>query len=159
MWASGSDPRPHASSRIEPRLAPRRARRLAGELDPVVQAERAVLPKLDRERRQAVAGPIRWSRYGPDGELGGGQRDRLFQRVATLEWRRLLAGPGADLGKARAGGEIGIGLGIANPRDRTAQPHLSVRRLPMEQQRALAACVEFPALRAVDVGVEHPSPL
>src|SRR5262249_42139974 len=112
--------RPHASSRIEPRLAPRRARRLAGALDPVGEAERAVLPKLDRERRQAVAGPIRWSRYGPDGELGGEQRDRLFERVATLEWRRLLAGPGADLGKARAGGEIGIGLGIADPRDRTA---------------------------------------
>src|SRR5712691_7825906 len=154
MSASGSDPKAHASSRIEPRLAPRRARRLAGELDPVVQPEWPVLPELDQERRQAVAGPIRRPRYGSDGELGGEERDRLLERVATLERRRLLAGPSADLGEARAGGEIGIGLRIVDPGDRTAQPHLPVRRLPMEQQRALPARVQLPALRTVDVGVE-----
>ena len=36
--------------RIEPRLGPGRARVAAGERDPVMQAERPILPELDRQR-------------------------------------------------------------------------------------------------------------
>src|SRR5215510_1088277 len=114
------------NSRIEPRLAPRRAERVADEFDPVVQAERPVLPELDGQRLEAVAGPIWRPRNRSDRELGGIERDRLLEGVPALERRRLLAGPGADLGEARAGGEIGVGLGILYPLHRTAQPHLPV---------------------------------
>src|SRR5712692_4702332 len=123
----------HDSSRIEPRLAPRRVQRVAAEFDPVMQPERPVLPELDQERPEAIAGPIRRSWYGANHEFRGEERDRLLEGVATLERCRLLAGPGADLGEARAGGEISIGLGILDALDRAAQPHLPVRRFPMEQ--------------------------
>src|SRR5262252_2836156 len=114
-------------SRIKPHLAPRRAGRVAAELHPVVQPERPVLPELDLHRLQPVAGPVRRPRDGSHYELGGDERDRLLESVAALERRRLLAGPGADLGEARAGGEIGVGLRVGDALDRAAQPHLPVQ--------------------------------
>src|SRR6476659_6948516 len=45
-------------SRIQPRLLPGCARRLAPEFDAVVQPEWPVLPELDHEWLQAVAGPM-----------------------------------------------------------------------------------------------------
>ena len=65
--------------------------------------------------------------------------------MAAFQRRGLLAGPGADLGEARAGGEIGVGLRILDPLDRPAQPHLPVERLPMEQQGALLGWRPIPA--------------
>src|SRR5260370_21868755 len=89
--------------RIKPRLAPRRAGCVAGELDPVMQAERPVLPELHDQGLQAVAGPIRRSWDRSDRKFRRGQRDRLLEGVTAFERRRLLARPGADLGEARAG--------------------------------------------------------
>src|SRR5262249_33507116 len=99
-------------SRIEPRLLPGRLERFAPELDPVMQPEWPVLPELDQEWPEAIAGPIRrpWNR--PNGKLCGVKRDRLLERMRALERCRLLAGPGADLGEARARRKIGISFRI-----------------------------------------------
>src|SRR6266511_6220406 len=88
--------------RVEPRLAPGRVEPLAAEFEPIMQPERPLVPELDQERPQAVAGPVRRSRDRPEGKFRGVERDRFLEGMATLERRRLLAGPGADLGKARA---------------------------------------------------------
>ena len=51
------------SSRIKPRLAPRRARPLAAELDAVVQPERPVLPELDAHWNDSKTRPVRRPRH------------------------------------------------------------------------------------------------
>ena len=104
--------RPHASSRVEPRLAPRCASVLAAELDAVVQPVGPILPEFHRQRQQTIARPVRrpWNRS--NGEFRRRERDRLLEGEAAFERRRLLARPGADLRQARTGGEISISLGI-----------------------------------------------
>ena len=69
--------------------------------------------------------------------------DRLLQREARFERARLLARPGADPAAAGAAGEIGVGLGRCDDRDRPAQPHLAARgsssgnRAPPSGRRAV----------------------
>src|SRR5262245_13591543 len=101
-----------------------------------MEPERAVLPELDRERLQAVAGPIRWSWNRSNGELGCHECDRFLEGMAALERRRLFAGPGADLSETRPGSEIGVGLRVRHPLDGAAQPHLPVGGLPVKEQSA-----------------------
>src|SRR5262245_1714844 len=48
----------YVSSWVKTRLAPRGARGVAAKLDPVVQPERPVVPELDRQRGQTIAGPV-----------------------------------------------------------------------------------------------------
>src|SRR5215475_8045514 len=124
-----------------------------------MQTERPVMPELDRQREEAIAGPIRRAWNRSHRVFRGVERDRLLEGVAALERRRLLAGPGADLGKAGPGGEVGIGLLVVDSRDRAAQPHLPVQRFPMEEERAFAAGVELVPLLAIDIGVEHEATL
>src|SRR5438034_8834847 len=98
--------------RIEPRFAPGRVERFAVEFEPIMQPELPLFPELDQERPQTVAGPVRRSRDRPEGKFRGIERDRFLEGMATLERRRLLAGPGADLGKARPRREVSIGFRI-----------------------------------------------
>src|SRR3982075_969692 len=147
--------RTYVSSRVKARLAPWRAGGLAAKFDPIVQPERAVVPELDGQRNQTVAGPMRRPRDRSDGEFCRVERDRLLEGVAALERRRLLAGPGADLRQARTGREIAVGLAVVDPLDRAAQADLAVQRLPVEEQGALGASIKLATLLAVDVGVEH----
>src|SRR5215471_14357709 len=100
----------YSISRVKPRLVPGRAGGLAAEFDAVVQAERPVVPELDRQREEAIAGPIRRARNRSERVFRGVERDRLLEGVAALERCRLLAGPGTDLRQARPGGEVGVGL-------------------------------------------------
>src|SRR6266851_10052916 len=65
--------------RIKPRLAPRRALRVTREFDPVMQPERPVLPELDLERLQPVAGPIRRSWNRSNREFRRREGDRLLE--------------------------------------------------------------------------------
>src|ERR1700759_2246122 len=99
-----------SSSGIKPRLGPVALRRLAVELDAVVQAERTVVPELETHRRDAPAAPARWARHLTDHVPGGDLGDRLLEGKAALQRLRLLARPGADLRLLGAGGEIGVGL-------------------------------------------------
>src|SRR6266446_10327901 len=119
----------HASSRVKPRLAPGCAWRAAAELDPVVQPVGPILPELNGHGDETIACPVGRARYGPDRELGHVERDRLLEGHAAFERRRLLAGPGADLGEPGAGREIGVGRRVLDPLDRPAQPHLAVEGL------------------------------
>src|SRR5438045_5945413 len=146
-------------SGIEPRLAPGLARPVAPELDAVVQAERTVVPELDRGRDQAEATPVRRAWNAPDEVFCRVDRDRLFEGEPALEWRRLAARPGPDLREPRTGGEIGVRLGFADRLDRAAQPDLAHQRLPMKYQGGLRAYLQLAALAAVEVGVEHEPPL
>src|SRR5918997_4470392 len=108
------------TSGVEPRLAPA----LAGsrENEPVVKPERPVLPKLDRDRCDAVAGPVGRAGDLADGVLGGVERDRLLESEAAFERPRLLARPGADAAVARAALEIGVRLRFGHACHRPPRP-------------------------------------
>src|SRR5262249_59210241 len=90
---------PENASGIETRLAPGPVERFTPELEPVMQAERALLPELDQEWSQAVAGPVWRSWDRADCEFCGVKRDRLLEGVRALQRRRLFARPRADLGE------------------------------------------------------------
>src|SRR4026208_2221820 len=95
------------SSWIEPALRKAREEIRAFELQPVMQAERPVLPELDGERldpgnrtagrrRDAETRPVGrpWPRA--DRVACGVAGHRLFQSKPAFEWPRLLGRPGAD---------------------------------------------------------------
>src|SRR6185295_14975502 len=108
--SAGRDRRAPRWSRIE--LLRRPAFAGAAIDQPVMQAERLVLPELDVVRDQAEARPMRRPRYRADRVFGGEGCDPLLQLEPAFQPARLLRGPGADLARFMAAGEIGIGLGI-----------------------------------------------
>src|SRR5262249_58099707 len=110
---------------IKPRFRPGRPCLRSAKFDAVMQSERPLVPEFHHAGHDAVADPEWRPRHRPDGELGGFERDRLFEGVAAFEWARLPAGPGADLGGARAACEIGIGLRFAHSYNRAAQTDLT----------------------------------
>src|SRR5262249_34763608 len=63
--------------------------------------------------------------------------------------------PGARLGGARAPRKIGLRFRILHPVQGATQSHLPVERFPMKKQRAFVVSIQFPALLAVDIGIEH----
>src|SRR5580698_3833509 len=140
--------------RIEPRLAPRRVRMLAPKRNPVMQAERTLLPKLDLLRYHAITRPVRRPRYGPDAEFCGKTRDRFLERQAAFKCSGLIAGPCTDLRHARARGEIRISFLGRHRLDNAAQPDLTLQRLPVKRQRRFWRVRQLAALHAVQVGVE-----
>src|SRR3954454_6063530 len=118
---------------IHPRLGPFLAGRVTAKFDAVVQAEWAVVPELDTRRRDPPAAPARRTRHLADDVLGGDLGDRLLEGEAALELLRLLARPGADLRLLRAGGEIGVGLGLGHRRHVAADADLTAQRLPVKK--------------------------
>ncbi len=94
-----------APSGIERAGRPRRVGRGPAILQPVVQAERAVLPELDQHGFQAEARPVRRPRHLADDVPGGVLGDALLQGEPALQRPRLVGGPGADLAAAVATGE------------------------------------------------------
>ena len=88
-------------------------RALAHEDAAVVQPEGHVLPELEAVGHHAVAGPVR--RAGNRPRPGSVFRIRRAGAPASArlgERARLVGRPGAEPGNARAGGEIGVGLGV-----------------------------------------------
>src|SRR5258708_28871024 len=83
-WMAGTSPAMTASSGIKPRLGPWLIRRRAAEFDAVVQAERAVVPKLELHRCNAPAAPARRARHFADDVFGGELCDRLFERKTAI---------------------------------------------------------------------------
>src|SRR5262249_56446192 len=102
-----------------------------------------------------VAGPVGRSWDRTDCEFCGVKRDRLLEGVRALKRRRLLAGPGADLGEPRPCRKISISFRIFDSLHRAAQSHLPIDRLPMKKQRGLVIAIELLSFLALDVGVEH----
>src|SRR5262245_19770224 len=76
-------------SRIEPGFGPGRLRAGATEHDPVVQAERPVLPKLDLEWNEPVAPPIGGAPHLAAGEALGETRHLGFKRRTAHKRARL----------------------------------------------------------------------
>src|SRR5882672_618354 len=142
------------ASGIEGPCRPGLAWRGAAVFQPVVQAERSILPELDQQRLYAIARPVRRPRHLADNMLGGDLRHALLQRKAALERPRLVRRPGADLAAAGAGGEIGIGLLGRGRRYRPFQAHLATQRFPVKQQCRLGLRQQVQALAAFSVGVE-----
>ena len=106
------------------------------------------------ERRHAEARPVGRAR-NVAWILGGHGLHRLLQSLAALQRPRLLRGPGAVAAAARAGGEIGVRLRIADRGDEAANAHLAPQALPMEVERRRLRRQQFLALGALEVGVEH----
>ena len=73
------------SSRIKPRLAPGLTESSTAELDPIMQAERPILPELHDQGQEAIAGPIRRSRNGTSHEFRTVERNRPLEGVGRLE--------------------------------------------------------------------------
>src|SRR6185312_13483452 len=141
-------------SGVKPRFAPRRAALGAAELDALVQPEWAVLPEFDGHWNDPKPRPIRRPGHAADGIFGGIARDGLLEGKPAFEWRRLIAGPGADLREPRAAGIVGISFGVGDALDRTAKAHLPGAGFPVKQQRGLGVVVQLAPLLAVHVGVE-----
>ncbi len=119
-----------------------------------MQAEGPVAPELDRDRRQAEARPVRRSRDLAEAEPQPHLGDPFAQLQRILHRPRLVRGPGAELGRAGPRGEIGVGLGVADRRDRPANPHLPPQGLPVEQQGRRRMRRQLAALGALQVGEE-----
>src|SRR3984957_8909108 len=120
-------------SGIEPRLRPGSTRAVAAEFDTIVQAERAVVPELELQRRDAPAAPARRARHLANNMFGGELGDRLFKGKTAFQRLRLLAGPSADLGLFRPGGEVSGGLGTGHRGHRATDAHLPAQRLPVKK--------------------------
>src|SRR6516225_2855628 len=120
-----------------------------------MQPEWPLVPEFHHGGHDAVADPEWRSRHRPDGELGGFERDRLFEGVTAFERGRLPARPGADLGGARAAREIGVGLRRINGYDLAAQADLAAQRFPVKGEAGLGVCGKLAALPAVLTGIEH----
>ncbi len=70
---------------------------------------------------------------------------------------RLPRRPGTDLAAPAARAEIGVRLFVGDPAHRTAHPDLTAEARPVETQRSVGICGEFPALATAEIGVEHES--
>src|SRR4029450_6035379 len=99
-----------APSGIERSGRPRRVGRGPAILQPVVQAERAVLPALDQHGFQTEARPMRRPRPLADDMPGGVLGDALLQGEPAFQRPRLVRRPGTDLAAAVAAGGIGGSL-------------------------------------------------
>src|SRR5215475_1404687 len=98
-----------------------------------MQAKRPLLPELDRERNDPITGPIARARHLAESIFGGIDRYCLFEGQTTFERRRLLAGPGAYLRLLGPGGEIGVGLFVADALDCAADSDRPIHRFSVER--------------------------
>src|ERR1700738_3096847 len=120
-------------SRIKPRFGPGLIRRLAAEFNAIVQSKGPIVPEFETYWCDPPPAPPRRPRHLADEVIGGDLGNRLLERESAFQRLRLLAGPGADLGLLRPGGEIGVGLGVAHGRHIAADPDLPAHRLPGKQ--------------------------
>ena len=143
--------------RVKPRPAPRCVRRVAPELDSVVQPKRPVLPEFDQQRHETVTGPVGRPWNCSQRKFRRAKRNRLLEGMPAFQRRGLFASPCTDLGKAWSRGKIGIGIAVLDTVDQTAQSHLPIQRLPVKQQSGLVAGIQFPPLLTVHIGVKNES--
>src|SRR5262249_39563878 len=130
-----------ASSRIKPRLAPRAPWVIALELHAIMETEWPLLPELDGNWHNPIAGPVGRPRNVTDGVFRGIYGHRLLERESAFQRGRLLAGPGADLGLLGSGGEVGSRLVLGDVITGPAHTPLPVHRLPVEDKRGQRLCV------------------
>ena len=121
-----------------------RCRRSRSVAEAVVEAARAALPELEHVGDAAATRP----------SAAGGARRTSANRSSTAATQALELGavgdhlalrrrPRADLARPRAGGEVGVALGVVEPLDVPAHPNLAVQIEPAEDaptpRRALRA--------------------
>src|SRR5258708_1295935 len=114
----------------------------------------AAASNLEALRHDAIARPMWRPRHGPVAETLLGRGDTRLEHRAARHRARLVGCPRADLRLARAGREIGVGLGGAHRLGRALDAHLAQQRLPVEAQRNARIGGEFAALAAVHIGGE-----
>ncbi len=138
----------------------RRPAGVAPEHHAVMQAppERPVGPEFHLDRADAVAGPVRRARHAAERLIRRRLGHRRLQREAPLQRAGLLAGPGAYLRQARAGGEIGVGLRRAHLLHRPARPDLAAQRFPVEHHGRLGLAGKLHALGASSELVKNTKP-
>src|SRR6185437_14531689 len=73
------------SSRVQPRLGPRRLRRVTRKFDAVVQAEGTVVPELEVTGGNAPAAPARRARHLADHVLRRDFRNGLLEGEAAFQ--------------------------------------------------------------------------
>ena len=124
--------------------------------EPVVQPVETALPELERRRDDAVATPV----------LGAGDLvvvapaldllvDPGVERGPVGHHLALRRRPRALLAAARAGGEVGVGLGRGHPLDPALDPDLTLDLVPREHDGRDLRGVELDALAAGVVGEER----
>jgi len=103
----------------------------------VVQAVGAALPQLDGVGPQAVAAPVVRPRDVAR-EAPVHLPHPLLELLPVPDHRALGRRPRTELGAARAGGEVGVGLLGGQPLDRTLQPLYRAARLEGPVERLTA---------------------
>ena len=142
-----------AASGVQPRPAPALA--AARERDAVVQAERAVLPELDRDGRDAEAGPVGRARDVAEARYRArGARPPSPARSGSR------AGAIAGSPRRRSGCRAGGSRNRRPPRRRSprhgaARADLAAQALPVQHERRLRLRGELAALARFGIGVEH----
>jgi hypothetical protein len=124
----------------------------------LMQAELRAVPELDATRHHAQPTPAFRSRHIAAGKTRFGGGHARIEFLARGQGARLQRRPRADLAHARARGEVGIGLAVADTLHTALDAHLDARftqAAPQEQQRHLRVGLQLAALVAVQVGIEH----
>ena len=83
--------------------------------------------------------------------------DALLECGARWQRAGLLGGDGTEAGNAGAGGEVGVGLGVAHRTDGPLDADLAAQRLPVEQHRGMRVGEQLAAFAALVVGIEDES--
>src|SRR5262249_1501332 len=81
-------------------------------------------------------------------------KEALLEALAALKRTRLVGRPGAELGIAASGGEIGIRFTIGEGFDEPLDADLAAKRLPVKEKGGLGIGAKLFALGTFLVGVE-----
>src|SRR5690606_25243796 len=141
------------NSGVKPGAPPHLVGASAPEYDPVVQAERTLLPEFDFEGDHSEARPVSGARRLSACELLFEAHDGFFQHLPVGKRAGLLGRPGADPAAPRAGRVIGVRFRRRHLLDMAANPDLALQRLPVEAERRPWPAQKLAALRALVIRV------
>ncbi len=119
-----------------------------------MEAAGLALPELDLLGAERVAAPEGRARDVPTREPFLDLAHQGVQRLAVGQRLALGRGPGADLGVARAGREVLVGLRLGQPLHGPADPHLAVELAPVEDERSPVCRLQLSCLGRLEVGEE-----
>jgi hypothetical protein len=127
---------------------------LVAVAEAVVQPVLALLPELDLLGRDPVTAPVMRALDVASLEALGHFLHPAPQRLAAVDHAALVRCPGAELGLAGAAGEVEVGVGFAEPRNRAGDANLPSDRPPPEGERGARVLLEVGRLGAAVVGEE-----
>src|ERR1700684_425530 len=110
--------------------------RTAAVAQAIVQAIGALLPDLEGLRKKAKATPVARRRQLAVGIALFELDDTTLELIAAADRLALGRSQRTELASARAAARVCVRLAGARMRDRTLDPHLPAKRVPVEQQSA-----------------------